>query len=52
MKKLFSIITIITITYLFTSCTFNEAQYISPSSKPKINYYTNEIKDNIEADEE
>lgn len=51
MKKLLSIILVITFTYFFTSCTFNESQYIRPSSKPKVDYYTSEIKDKIDEDE-
>lgn len=52
MKKLFNILIIIVISCLFTSCSFNESQYIKPGSKPKANYYTNEIKDKIENNEE
>ncbi len=52
MKKLLSIFLVIMVTYLFASCTFNESQYIRPSSKPKVDYYTSEIKDKINENEE
>ena len=52
MKKFLAIIFIITFTYIFTSCDFNESQYIRPDSKPKVNYYTSEIKDKIDKNEE
>ncbi|MFU7515020.1 DUF4883 family protein [Clostridium sp. HCS.1] len=52
MKKLLSFILVIIFTYLFTSCTFNESQYIRPSSKPKADYYTSEIKDKVDKNEE
>ena len=52
MKKLLSIFLVIIFTYLFTSCTFNESQYIRPSSKPKVDYYTSEIKNKIDENEE
>ena len=52
MKKFISIIITIIIAYLFTSCTFNESQYIIPKAKPKVNYYTEEIKNKIENNEE
>lgn len=52
MKKFIAFIVVITISYLFTSCAFNESQYIRPSAKPAPNYYTNEIKDKINKNEE
>ena len=52
MKKILSLIVVLIFTYLFTSCTFNKSQYISPSLKPIANYYTSEIKDKINKDEE
>ncbi len=52
MKKLISFTLVIIFTYLFTSCTFNESQYISPSSKPKVDYYISEIKDRIDKKDE
>lgn len=52
MKKFISLILAITIAYLFTSCTFNESQYIRPNAKPKVNYYANEIRDRMNRNEE
>lgn len=52
MKKLLSFILVIIFTYLFIGCTFNESQYIKPSSKPKVDYYTSEIKDKLDKNEE
>lgn len=52
MKKFISFILAIAIAYLFTSCNFNESQYIRPNAKPKVNYYTDEIRDRINRNEE
>ena len=52
MKKFISFILILLITYLFTSCSINESQYIRPKDKPTPNYYTNEIQYKINKNEE
>lgn len=52
MKKFISFILVLTFAYLFTSCTFNESQYIRPNTKPTDNYYTNEIRDKLNNNED
>lgn len=52
MKKFIRFILIIAITSLFISCNFNESQYIRPKAKPISNYYTKEIKEHINKNEE
>ncbi|MDV4152671.1 DUF4883 family protein [Clostridium sp. AL.422] len=52
MKKFISIILVLTITSILTSCNINESQYIRPKEKPIANYYTNEIKDRINKNED
>ena len=51
MKKIFSLTLVILSSYLFTSCTFNKAQYIKPGTKPKSNYYIEEIKNKLNENE-
>ncbi|MBS5936820.1 DUF4883 family protein [Clostridium sp.] len=52
MKKLSKLIFITLLTTLFIGCSLNTAQYIRPGTKPKVNYYTEEIKELISKNQE
>lgn len=51
MKKYIKVFLTILISSLLISCNFNESQYINPKSKPKADYYTNEIKSHLKNNE-
>lgn len=52
MRKFIRFILIITTTFLLVGCTFNESQYIKPSTKPNANYYTEKIKEQLNETED
>lgn len=52
MKRLSKLIFITLLTTFFIGCSLNTAQYIRPGTKPKVNYYTEEIKELISKNNE
>ena len=52
MKKFIFLLLLILISFNFTGCNLNTAQYIRPKAKPSENYYTNEIKNKINENSE